>query len=361
MKDIFKDKFTSTIKSVTFDVQVFDGVTEKIIYEDCKFHNITLKKIRFNDILFLNCDFTNCTFEDISLEPLSKTLFDNCSFTMITLKTVDLTDSVSRNCNFNLVTFIDTEFYNARFIYSSFKQVVFKNGCSIENMNIFKPCGWLGIEFDNSVRLIKVNRLTCITNFDYKNRQYGTDKSAMTYSDSVIDTSYPGLKKMCSDAVGETYLNLAHQFRIHNMEDLYGEYYYKGKREIHKNLRFIKKFKSKLAFITCGYGEKWHFGVLTSFAIIIVSAILFMFNGIKLSNEKVINYNIGVNNKIRFWNFIYDFGHSLYFSMMTFTTVGYGNISADSEVSYMVSFLEMYIGVILIAIITGSILRKLFR
>ena len=58
---------------------------------------------------------------------------------------------------------------------------------------------------------------------------------------------------------------------------------------------------------------------------------------------------------------ICDYGKCLFFSITTFSTVGYGNYVPLGICSMFVSGLHMFVGVSLCALWTGCIFRKISR
>lgn len=59
-------------------------------------------------------------------------------------------------------------------------------------------------------------------------------------------------------------------------------------------------------------------------------------------------------------SFVKDFGKCLHFSIVTFSTVGYGNI-VPSGISYIISAIQILIGVLFVALFTSIMLKKILR
>ncbi|MBK5262879.1 MAG: pentapeptide repeat-containing protein [Peptostreptococcaceae bacterium] len=363
IREILQNEYNCIIKGTKYPKQIFEGKISNVLFENCTFSNITFESIELENVIFYNCNFWMCNFNNVVLKYMKKLVFDRCDISMSKIKDSHLSGVWIFDSILNIVEFNHTDLFNGVVVTTSFKQVRFTNKSSIEGLNIIRPIGWFDIEFDNNAGIIKTNQKTLISKFDYKEKTKDDTEDFKVFNDFIPSTSEPGFVLYKSKAVGQTFLNIANQFKINNLDNKYGKYYYIGKREIHKKLIKWDKAKSFIALITCGYGEKWQFGLYTSVASIIGTAFLYMLNGISVGVDKVIKYDIdiSVEGLSITWEKIYDFGYSLYFSMMTFTTVGYGNIQAMGKVSHIASFIQMYFGVIFIAIITGSILRKMFR
>ena len=125
-----------------------------------------------------------------------------------------------------------------------------------------------------------------------------------------------------------------------------------------KTLEGRAKIKSKLFWIVCGYGERPTYALITSFEIVLIFAIIYLFTGISVG-DRLINYNLSIfslEKKV----IAVDFFESLYFSLVTFTTVGYGDI-IPTGTSIILSSLEMILGVTMVGIWTATLARKITR
>ena len=83
-----------------------------------------------------------------------------------------------------------------------------------------------------------------------------------------------------------------------------------------------------------------------------------MFSGINAAGN-IIKYSFGGGALLK--DIICDYGKCLFFSITTFSTVGYGNYVPLGAVSMVVSGIHMIIGVCLCALWTGCIFRKISR
>lgn len=362
IKKNFREKYTCIIKDNKYTKQIVTGKIAKVLFEDCSFTNIIFKDMEFNNVIFYKCDFYNCSFEDSNIYYQELLVFDNCKITLGKWNNCQFSQLWCFETIININEFKGTNLFNSLFYRSTFKQVKIKENTSLEGVSIIRPIGWFDIEFDNNRGIIKVNQKTNITKFDYKTKVYDDSGKYQNDRASIFNDSKASRVQYNSDAVGETFLNFANQFKLNSLEEEYGKYYYRGKREIHKKLPLWKKFKSFIGLITCGYGEKWYYGIVTSIGLILSFSFFYM-SGLELSNGVVIKY--GFNPSIEGLSLslekVIDYGYSVYFSAMTFMVGHYGDIQAIGVLSNILSFIQMVLGSILMTIITGSILRKLFR
>lgn len=145
-------------------------------------------------------------------------------------------------------------------------------------------------------------------------------------------------------------------------------------RYLKDEITIRKLFQKILDFIvknSIGYGEKPKRAMITFVSLLFTFAFIFMFLGdlgIKsIDNEtkqeliNIINYDISFNEKLFSVNAIKDFGNCLYFSIVTFTTVGYGDITPTTGVDKIISGLEMFFGVTFVGAWTATLLRKFFK
>ncbi|QSX04682.1 hypothetical protein JYG23_08160 [Sedimentibacter sp. zth1] len=407
----YKDMFIQHVKYIDckFEYCSFD----KVIFKNVSFKNCIFYVCDFNSVL-LNCEFLSSSFFEIEVtndypfSGLDSDDFDEDSNIIKPeiekrgdIKNLKIIDSEMLAVEFNNINLRDSLFERV-----SFQMVSFKNKTRLTNAKFIKPYDYFDISFDNSdfttlsavlneftvfpslKQIKKVKNLSNIIEYIEYIKEFLRDKilndfmreqerykTPRWFNELYIVEKIRDLKiainllneETISDykSNAETYFSIANQFKLNGLESEYGEHYFIAKKLRHKILKGFKKFSSFLASISCGYGEKWWNGLITSLIFIVSSSIVYMLDGLKVSDIYTIEYHlptsIGQILETDWGVFISDFWDCLYFSMMTFTTVGYGNMEAVGIGSELVSFAQMFIGVILIAITTGSLLRRLFR
>ena len=152
----------------------------------------------------------------------------------------------------------------------------------------------------------------------------------------------------------EVYRNLKNYFKQEGLYDVSGEYYYRERlmeteynREEKKYLQWFGNLFLKL---TTGYGER-PLNVLISWIIIIFgfSFIYYIFSGI----YNGIAYNITSYNP----NFL----ETLYFSIVTFTTLGFGDLAPKPGFFQLFASFEALLGAIFMAMFIFVFARKMIR
>lgn len=413
ISDVFTEKeiLERHYINCTFECFDFNVSVGRCIFEDCKFETVsfygstfdscTFKKCSFKDVLLLtlinNCKFSNCNFVNCS-----SSLLDNVGFekeqgaNYKSDKDVDenaFQQLLVSNTSLLSVKFEDTNLKHAVFYNTKFSPVRLSKKIDFRELSISNIKGSFHLIFENNSTVL-VNEMTSFPSLKEINKQicliYNKEFIKNTYNILIIGngaTSNDNKKELMRHAKNETfrmmkdeykrtselYYQIASIFRNSNLQDEYGQAYYVAKRLQHKTLVKFKKFKSYWSNSFCGHGERWYNGLFWSAFVILACSFIYM-TGI-VSSDPLTNKPHEIQYTCSFIEFITlkwaqnidwvqwfdDLKISMYFSMMTFTTVGYGNIQAIGGLAHVVSFFQMFFGVILMTVTTGSLLRKLFR
>ena len=110
---------------------------------------------------------------------------------------------------------------------------------------------------------------------------------------------------------------------------------------------------SKLVDMLCGYGESSARIISFSLSVIVISAAFYFFIGVHDSNGMLI---FNAQNSVE-KNVLY-FLECLYFSVITFTTTGYGDISPVG-ISRLIAAIEAFIGAFAISLFVVVFMRKM--
>lgn len=117
----------------------------------------------------------------------------------------------------------------------------------------------------------------------------------------------------------------------------------------------FERMISKLVDLFCGYGEKPINVIFFSLSVIFISAILFFFVGIQNAGEFAV---FSTNNSLMM-NLMHFF-NALYFSVVTFTTLGYGDIS-PLGFSRLIAASEAFVGSFTLALFVVVFVKKMTR
>lgn len=105
----------------------------------------------------------------------------------------------------------------------------------------------------------------------------------------------------------------------------------------------------------CGYGEKPFQVVKFSCALILISASLYCLLGLNIQDQTLI-----VSSDQSVYKNLSVFFHSLYFSVVTFTTLGYGDITPSGSAKLLAA-LEAFIGSFTLATFVVVFVKKITR
>ncbi|WP_370979299.1 ion channel [Agaribacterium sp. ZY112] len=117
----------------------------------------------------------------------------------------------------------------------------------------------------------------------------------------------------------------------------------------------LKRALSKLVDLFCGYGEEPVRVVLFSFVIILTFSLLYFIAGVSAGDEL-----IQIDGKASLRQNLSHFLQVLYFSVVTFTTLGYGDLSPIG-ITRLFAALEAFIGSFTLALFVVVFVKKMTR
>jgi len=155
----------------------------------------------------------------------------------------------------------------------------------------------------------------------------------------------------------EIYRHLRQIAEYQGLFELAGHFFQKEMTVRRKQLPkwSFKRCISKLVDIFCGYGERPLRVILFSISLITVFATLYFFSGLSFSGE-----SLAFNPDISAWENIKVFFGSLYFSVVTFTTLGYGDV-APVGIARAFAALEAFLGSFTLALFVVVFVKKMTR
>ncbi|MCH7782602.1 pentapeptide repeat-containing protein [candidate division KSB1 bacterium] len=154
----------------------------------------------------------------------------------------------------------------------------------------------------------------------------------------------------------EIYLVLKNHFSALGDSKLVGKFFYREMITQQRQMPLFsaQRFFMKLADVSCGYGEKV-FNILSfSLFVIIMNAAVYSFSGIT-DGDTI--FRISLDNGV--FGVIKTFFHMLYFSTVTFTTLGYGDFSPATPLTALLAGLEAFMGAFLVALFVISVYKNM--
>lgn len=335
----------------------------------CKF-----KKSTFRNVRFVHCNFIGCTFDNVLFENV---VFDSCFFSQpfferdhLEVSSIQQVTTFFKDCNFQ------TKFINCSLETGYFEKCAFV-------LSKFFDCDLSSVYFDRCA-LSKVEIKDCkllsfkVYKVDILDVDFTDDKYSLVNDETIFDpmvyAGHPskgelvrtesGRKKENYDEMvlekAKTLHRVSNLFERNGYNSLAGEYFYQSKRTEHLGLHGTSKAISAVGLALCGYGERPLFTLICILISIMAFALIYLFTGFSTGTVE-----IGVAQIVDAWpnilHIIKYYGHSLFFSITTFSTVGYGNYVPIGEISSFFAAVQMIVGVSLSALWTGCIFRKIVR
>lgn len=155
----------------------------------------------------------------------------------------------------------------------------------------------------------------------------------------------------------EIYRNLRKSAEDQGLYKLVGEFNYK-ELTMRRNQLDTGSFEwcfSKLADLLCGYGEKPANIVTFSLFLICACSVLYFFFGVA-HGDSLVKLDLGQS----FEQNLTHFGMSIYYSVVTFTTLGYGDVTPIG-VTRFIAAIEAFIGSFTIALYVVVFVKRMGR
>ena len=155
----------------------------------------------------------------------------------------------------------------------------------------------------------------------------------------------------------EIYRNLRKSTESRGQFETAGHFFYK---EMIMRRRQMQRWSSqwlfsKLVDYFCGYGEKPMRVVFFSIIVIMISAVFYFSLGVNHGDAI-----LGLNFQNSFLRNLYEFGNCIYFSVVTFTTLGYGDMT-PTPLARPVVTIEAFVGSFTLALFVVVFVKKMTR
>lgn len=220
-----------------------------------------------------------------------------------------------------------------------------------------------GIIYDSTLEMIIISDTnlsgtkivsTYIEDLEFRDK-YKTKLDEKTFIDKI---KFRKRNRNEYEGIYTVYENIADKFNDNNLKNNFGEYYFLCRKVQRKTLKPMPKIASTLGLVSCGYGERPMYAVYFSLFVIALFSILYLIFGMKV-NEEIITYdNINKFHNLR--KMLTDYNESLNLSVGMFAGVGL-NEAQPSPRSYMLSNIEMLIGVLMMGVGIGALVKKIVR
>lgn len=280
-------------------------------------------KLEFNEAIFMK----SANFKDYEFK--GEVVFDDVEFRG---SASFVNSSFLDNCSFYNTKF-NQEFINDKI----FEKVKFKGQNFVIN-NVVNLPRMDGIMFSGASKFI-------LRNTEYKKEDYLLGKInyriARNQAHKIGDHERIGFYYYKERAYGSHIMNV-------NDYPTYNEY-------------LCSKFFDRLSKYAVGYGERpWNI-LLITILIISVFAFLYMFVGIRTLDYKIIGIDLTNIKDYSFFEIVSMYIDLWYFSMITFSTVGYGDMIATTLIGKILVTIEVFFGVTIGATWASVVIKRMIR
>lgn len=349
-------------------------------------HFSALSYTNFSFCLFSKCQFVQQKRKDMLFfqSSISSTKFDNCSFKNGWFFEGDMKDTVFYDCCFDDVVFNMNSNDKEKYERIVFINCNFKN-CDLSRINLRSccfvgHCVFSGLTMDSEdikhfssigAGLLKIFRQWDCN--DWPKRKYiksvkysGLDKPIVNYFEN--NEKQPKSKNHTTTKIAfmgliRFYEYTANTYDNHTHRDVFARAHYVLSWLIDNKYAVDKPFKGFFRMFIgrhiAGYGDRPLTPILAWFINIVIFAILLSASGIVTNNQTVTllsSWDSGGFNEV-----LSTFLKALYFSTITATTVGYGDIQPSTGLSMLFCALDAAIGILLYTTFTVVMVRRLFK
>tara|TARA_B100000029_G_scaffold514793_1_gene619026 strand:+ start:105 stop:983 length:879 start_codon:yes stop_codon:yes gene_type:complete len=253
-----------------------------------------------------------------------------------------LVDANMKNCNLSRTNFSNSSLYGIDLSNSNLFKSNLKN-VNLKNANLTN-CNLLGANLENT----KLENVTwgpknkIINEIEAENALSNGETSLANEKYKEAEDVYRSLKICLQE---QTLGNEASKFFIKQMI---------ANRKQMPILSFGRVW-SKIIDLTTGYGEKIYNIIFTMLSIVVISAILYGIEGVQYQGHTLgffgdLEYYGGLINVI---------GNLIYFSIVVYTTVGFGEIVPIGFLGKSVMVFESIIGGLFLAIFIVAMYKKI--
>ena len=282
------------------------------------------------------------------LELLNKQKEDLSNFNLkkADLKGIYLVDAKMQNCNLKKVDFENASMFGVDLSGSDLFKANFENA-NLKNANL-ENCNLLGANLSNA---------------QLKNIWWGQDFKVINELEAekaVAENDYETACDKYKEAE-DIYRNIKIALQSQTLGDDAGAFFI---REMIARRKQLSKFSparigSKLIELTTGYGEKLGNIIFTIIGIILICMFLYGIEGVKygdpINGDRIIGF---FSDDMQKHGILNTLGNLFYFSVVVYSTVGFGEIVPIGPIGKIVMMLEGIIGGLILAVLIIALYKK---
>ena len=293
---------------------------------------------------YINSDYKVDQNTFLELENLNKSNEDLSNFNLkgANLKNINLVNAKMENANLSKANLGNASLYGINLNGSNLFKTNFENA-NLNGANL-KNCNLLGANF---------------TNTKLKNINWGKDYKVI--NEIEADDAYKnGNIELAKDKYKEAediYRNIKISMQSQTLGNETGEFFIR--EMIVKRKQFnkfsLQRIGSKIIEITTGYGEKLGNIVFTILGIIIACMFLYGIEGIQYGDRTIGFFE---NKDIQEFGLLNTLGNLFYFSVVVYSTVGFGEMVPIGLLGKSVVIFEGIVGGLVLAILIIALYKK---
>ena len=253
-----------------------------------------------------------------------------------------LVDAKMQNCNLSKSNLSNSSLYGIDLSNSNLFKTDLKN-TNLKNANLTN-CNLLGANLENT----KLENVTWGPNHKVIN-ELEAEKALSQGNLTIANEKY----KEAEDVYRSLKICLRNQTLGNDARKFFIRQMIANRKQMPKFS--CKRLWSKIIDLTTGYGEKLYNIILTMLSIILLSSILYGIEGVQYQNH-ILGF---FGDTEYFGGQLYVIGNLLYFSVVVYSTVGFGEIVPIGFIGKSVMIFESIIGGLFLAIFIVAMYKKI--
>ena len=255
------------------------------------------------------------------------------------LKSANLVDADLKSCDLKRANLSNASMYGADLEGANLFKANLE-GTNLKNANL-KNCQLLGANFTDT-KLHNIN--------------WGDESKVINELDAEKSLGFSTSKSKYKEAE-EIYRSIRLTMQDQSLGDESSTIFIREmhcKRKQHPKFSFFR-IMSKISHVSTGYGESIKRIVCSIFLVIFISALLFGIEGVSYE-DRTLGFFVNDLQNYGIWSTL---GNLFYFSVITFTTVGFGEITPIGPIGKFLTIFEGLISGILLTVLIVSIYRHM--
>lgn len=321
-----------------YDTLFWNCSLKNVFFKNCKFENAAFSGGLFENIVFYDCKFNGVIFNKNRDGDYNHLFFQNCTFENVDFSPVEMeTFCFWGDCEFKKIKYENDNIPKNTIIGSDIIQLCWQ--WDLESYNERKHNLYVGGPY-SKLEIAPAGR---------------SDKTIIVKKFSSVINCYDGLIKFYKhlasneDAFGEHLFFLKYSYLQQTIKD----------EKVRVQAKFLGKYKGFFSRYVLGYGCKAGRPLIAFWLMVFVFSFFYLFNGINTAAntiDRTFTYEPS-----EFLSTIDDWGTCVYYSTVTATTIGYGDIHPANGVTRFLVCMQGFLGILMMTMFTVIFGRRFFK